>query len=189
VLVPLPDCRGGRAGELHPAGVGQLLVTFAQVPLVNGALLPHQGPRCVRSVHPNGARNDRAGRFPKDETQSAAVRMQDRSWPAAPPETSFAAPTSISSPLAMASLCARKVCKPAARAFVISPATERTIPTATDRARRAVVSGPRAGRLADSRARRQVAAVAAGSASVDAAASDSRPSRRRPRAATRPGRR
>lgn len=58
---PLDD----RVGEL-PRGVGELLlVTFAEVSRDKVALRQHRLPRCVRSVHPDGAWNNRASRFPK----------------------------------------------------------------------------------------------------------------------------
>ena len=66
-----PDACVGRAGEPYRRVGELLLVTFAEVPLHKAAVRQHRLPRCVRSVHPDGARNDTAGRFPKGRMAEA----------------------------------------------------------------------------------------------------------------------
>ena len=51
--------------------------TLAEVPLDNAALHQHRPPRCVRSEHPDRARDDRAGRFPKGRISTAPSKLAD----------------------------------------------------------------------------------------------------------------
>ena len=51
--------------------------TLAEVPLDNAALHQHRPPRCARSEHPDRARDDRAGRFPKGRISTATSKLAD----------------------------------------------------------------------------------------------------------------
>jgi len=60
-----------RTRELERDGGELLLFAFAEVALDKAALHKHQLPRCVRSGHPDAARNDGPVAPPPDELRSS----------------------------------------------------------------------------------------------------------------------
>jgi hypothetical protein len=62
-----PRSRSGRTRELERDGGELPLLAFAEVALDKAALHKHRLPRCVRSGHPDAARNDGAVAPPPDD--------------------------------------------------------------------------------------------------------------------------
>ena len=63
--------------ELSKVSGELLLATFAEVERGNAASAGITAPRCVQSIHPIGARNERPSLFPEDSSQQSPETFRD----------------------------------------------------------------------------------------------------------------